>query len=185
MAAIFRQYEPADYRHLVGMYRSFEPKGAYMGLPPRRADRIEAWLGGLLAGTLNTHFVLWTGRRVIAHAALIHYPNLPRAQEIIIFVHQDHQRRGWGRRMFLGALNWACFNLDVDEIWLFVDWHNAPARRLYISVGFTGHPPAMNESETLMRRRLHCAPCLRERCPVFVSPFEKHAPAARSRQRDT
>ena len=161
MGAELREYRTDDWRHLVRMYASFEPKGVYMGLPPFRVGQIEAWLRRLVDDPRNTHFVLWTGRNVIAHSALIYYPNRHGSQEVIIFVDQDHQGRGWGRGMFLGALNWACLELRLDDVWLFVDWHNARARQLYASVGFEGRRPGSENSEMLMRRKLSCSPCLR------------------------
>ena len=171
MSMEFRQYEARDWEPLLDMYTSFEPKGVYMGLPPLRTGQIEMWLRGLLSDARNSHFVLRSGRQVTAHAAIIFYPNTPGSREIIIFVHQDHQGRGWGRKVFLGALNWACLRMGIDDVWLFVDWHNTRAWRLYASLGFTGRPSGLRESETLMRRPLHCEPCLRERCPVFTAAF--------------
>jgi acetoin utilization protein AcuC len=154
------------------MYASFEPKVSYMGLPPFRTDHIEKWLRHLVEEPRNTHFLLWTGRNVIAHAALIYYPNKRGSQEIIIFVHQEHQGRGWGRKMFLATLNWACLELQLDEVWLYVDWHNVRARQLYASVGFEVRSAGIKSSELLMRRKLNCTPCLRESCPVFATPLD-------------
>ena len=152
MADNIRQYTVDDWSSLLEMYCTFEPKGVYMGLPPWQAEQTEGWLRGLLQDERNTHFILLTGPRVIGHAVLVYYPNIPYSREIIIFVHQAHQRRGLGRRMFVAALDWADNHREIDEVWLYVDWHNAHARRLYTSVGFTGHPPSMRDSETLMRR---------------------------------
>jgi RimJ/RimL family protein N-acetyltransferase len=154
MSAEFREYRPDDWRYLVEMYVSFEPKGVYMGLPPYDADRIAAWLRQLIGEPRNTHFVLWTGRHIIAHAALIDYPQTPRSREVIIFVHQDHQGRGWGRGMLLMTLDRARRELHLDDVWLFVDWHNVRARQLYASLGFQGRPHGIKDSEMLMRRPL-------------------------------
>ena len=152
MVAAFRKYAPEDWPSLLDMYISFEPKGVYMGLPPHTVDQIAIWLRRLTEDVHNTHFLLWMGPQVIAHSALIFYPSRPRSQEIILFVHPDHQACGWGRKMFVGTLNWAGLNLEIDEVWLFVDWNNARARRLYASVGFTGSPSGLKDSEMLMKR---------------------------------
>ena len=85
------------------MYLTFKPKATYQGLPPVKPVMTVCWLRTLLLRPKNANFVLTLGDRTIAHAGLVDYPDFPDEREIIIFVHQDHQHRGWGRRMFLAT----------------------------------------------------------------------------------
>jgi RimJ/RimL family protein N-acetyltransferase len=168
MPFTFRPYNPDDLDGLQEMYLTFEPKGAYQGLPPYKKMVTQKWLHDLTRTDRNTHFVLVQGRRVVAHAALVHYPRFPDSQEIIIFVHQDCQHRGWGRKLFLAAMHCACLALHLHEVWLTVEWDNVPARTLYSSIGFVPLPPRdMTDDEIEMRRPLGCGDCLKADCPIY------------------
>jgi len=165
--ASFRQYAPQDGAGLLRMYLTFEPKAAYQGLPPFTEAVTRRWVSDLVGTAKNTNFVLKLGQEVIAHAALVYYPNCPLEEEIIIFVHQDYQGRGWGRRLFLATLNWACLHLKLRRVWLSVESYNARARRLYSSLGFMPVPSTTLQPEIEMIRPLQCQECLKDRCPIF------------------
>jgi len=165
----FCLYKPCYGRALLRMYVDFEPKGVYEGLPPRDARRTANWLCELTGSPANSNFVLMQAHDAIGHAALVAYPHSPRSQEIIIFVHHAHQHRGLGRQLFLGALNWACLRLHLDEVWLMVGPGNSRARRLYQSVGFVADVREHVCDEITMRRPFRCARCIESRCPVFSS----------------
>jgi RimJ/RimL family protein N-acetyltransferase len=169
MSACFRLYSAQDWPGLLEMYRTFEPKAAYQGLPPVKEEVMRRWLADLTANPRNTNFILALDREVIAHAALVYYPTHPREEEIIIFVHQVHQDQGWGRELFLAAMNWACLHNKLLRVWLSVEWHNVRAQRLYRSIGFVPVPSQMGEVdlEIDMERPLQCQECLKDECPIF------------------
>lgn len=166
-STVFQRYVPGLADSLFDMYRAFEPKGAYQGLPPHDEGVTRGWLTSLTGNSDNTNFVLREGNRVIGHAALIHYPHLLDEQEILIFVHQDYQHRGLGRQLFLGTMNWACRQRHLQRVWLSVNWHNLPARRLYASIGFEPLLSDLFDPEIEMVRRLSCTECLQADCPVY------------------
>jgi len=135
------------------------------------------WLRTLLLRPKNANFVLTLGDRTIAHAGLVDYPDFPDEREIIIFVHQDYQRRGWGRRMFLATLKHACLALRLRRVWLTVEWDNIPARRLYESIGFVRDWAFLDDTEVEMGRPLHCERCLESDCPIFAADLLRKLPA--------
>jgi len=149
------------------MYLSFEPKGAYQGLPPYKEAVTEQWLGRLLNDPENINFILARDNFIFAHAALVYYPDTPDSREIIIFVHQLEQHKKWGRKLFLATMGWACRNTGMREAWLTVDWHNIKARRLYSSVGFERASETEMGEEVHMSRKLNCPKCMKSDCAVF------------------
>lgn len=171
---VLRWYSSEWWSALVEMYATFEPKFVYLGLPPLSLDAIERWLRGLIADPANTHLVLTEGDRVIGHAALVYYPESPEAQEIVIFVHQDYQRRGLGRRLFLAAMHRGCRHLGLDRVWLWVNRRNRKGLRLYTDVGFVPTPDSMLQPEIAMNREMTCDECLEEDCPIFTSDLAWH-----------
>ena len=84
---------PEDQVALVGMYSDFEPKGAALGLPPRKEPG--AWLTSL---SVFPNFVVKAAGRIIGHAALCIEGD---TGETAIFVHQDWRSRGIGRMLLL------------------------------------------------------------------------------------
>jgi len=169
VSADFRSYGPQDWSGLLRMYLTFEPKAAYQGLPPFKDLVTRRWLSGLVENPSNTNFILKHGQEMMAHAALVHYPNRPLDQEIIIFVHQKYRHRGWGRKVLLAAMNWACLDLKLRRVWLSVGRTNVPARRLYASVGFVPVSSEAADAEIEMELLLQCENCLGVRCPIFAA----------------
>jgi len=188
MAVRFDLYSPRDWSGLLEMYLSFEPKAAYQGLPPFKETVTRRWLSGLVGNPRNTNFILERDGKLIAHVALVYYPNFPVEQELIIFVHQDHRHRGWGRQLLVAAMNWACRRLKLQRVWLKVDLYNAPARRLYTRIGFVPVPSVPDGTEIDMVRPLGCRECSETHCPIFRSELirrlglvEATSPAPRRR----
>jgi len=170
MIARLREAGPADLPLLLDLYLRFEPKAAYQGLPPHKKATTRKWLTGLLGEPSNMHFILTLDERVAAHAALVFYPDRLESQEIIIFVHQDYQHAGWGRKLFLATMNVACHRLKLAQVWLSVDWLNVPARRLYHAIGFRPVPDEEDPwGEITMVRPLQCRRCLETHCPIFTA----------------
>jgi len=67
-------------------------------------------------------------------------------------------------------MNWACRELHLRRVWLSVNSHNLPARRMYASVRFEPLPPdAPFDPEIDMERRLSCDKCRESDCPVYCS----------------
>lgn len=165
----FFVFQWVHWAGLFHMYSTFEPKGAYQGLPPFKEAVLTAWLESLLNDRGNVNFVLQRDEKIFAHAALVNYPDKPWSKEIIIFVHQSEQHKKWGRKLFLAVMEWACRNTSLMEAWLTVDWHNLKARRMYSGVGFERVSDGEMGEEVHMSRKLNCVKCLKESCPVFCA----------------
>ena len=122
-----RRATRADRVTLAAMYRSFEPKAAAFGLPPR--DHPERWLDSL-SGYPN--FIAVAQGRVVAHAVLCPEGS---SAEVAIFVHQDFRGRGLGKQL-LGELINEAHRLDLQRMWAVIEPANVPMARLARSLGF-------------------------------------------------
>lgn len=124
--------EGGEYACLGGLYEAFEPKEAFQGLPPRRADSIKAWLAGLRDRGL--HLVAQMDGEVVGHAALLEIEPGDRC-EFVVFVRQDHQDRGIGTALCRVSCGVAR-ECGYKSMWLTVEASNHRAARVYHKAGF-------------------------------------------------
>lgn len=117
----------ADLAALVEMYVDFDPKGAALGLPPRKDP--ETWLASL--GEFPNFMVRATGR-IVAHAVLCIEGD---AGETAIFVHQDWRGRGIGK-MLLQELIAEGRRQGLRRVWGMAAPDNFVMLRLADSLGF-------------------------------------------------
>ena len=117
-----------DRGALIAMYLSFEPKGACLGLPPRKEPNF--WLENLSA---FPNFVVVAGDRIVAHAALC---DDGESGEVAVFVHQDFRGKKLGKRL-LNALLEEARRSGLKEIWGMTELDNVPMLRLARSLGFS------------------------------------------------
>ena len=127
-AFTLRLATPGDRGALVTMYLSFQPKGACLGLPPRKEPQL--WLENL---SVFPNFVVVVDDRVVAHAALC---DDGEAGEVAVFVHQDFRGRRLGK-MLLSALVDEARRKRLKKIWGMTDLDNVPMLRLARSLGFS------------------------------------------------
>jgi RimJ/RimL family protein N-acetyltransferase len=172
MRALLRTLDESDSESLFEMYCQFEPKGEFQGLPPRTAPRIKKWLTQLRELGFS-QFVVEMGGRIVGHSMLC--PSQQRTEaELAMFLHQDHQGYGLGKKLLLGTLNFGCKRLELQHVWLFVTGSNPVALRLFEEVGFrprsNGDPLAW---EIEMERPSHCAKCKGDKCAVFGEGFPR------------
>ncbi len=122
-----RRLSPPDRDALVAMYESFEPKGASLGLPPRK--ELQKWLDRL-AGYPN--FIAFLEDRAVGHAVLC-----PEGAtgEVAVFVHQDYRGLGLGKRLLSEAISEAR-RLGLWRVWGTTETDNVPMLRLAFSLGF-------------------------------------------------
>lgn len=134
-----RGYEPAAAvpEPLVEMYDRFDPADRAQGIPPSGERRIREWLGDLFADGFSV--IAWHGERVAGHATLVPEgdPDEPADgdYELAIFVHQDYQGAGVGKRLLRALLGFGAAH-GVRRVWLTVERWNRPAIGLYEDVGF-------------------------------------------------
>jgi L-amino acid N-acyltransferase YncA len=127
LALVIRLATPADQQAIVAMYEIFEPKGACLGLPPRKDPG--RWLDTLRE---FPNVVALHNGRVIAHAALCAEKE---SGEVAVFVHQDYRNRGLGRRL-LEALIREARRMGLRRVWGMTELDNVPMLRLAHSLGF-------------------------------------------------
>ncbi|HWQ03384.1 MAG TPA: GNAT family N-acetyltransferase [Candidatus Nitrosotenuis sp.] len=116
-----------DRDAILAMYEVFEPKGASLGLPPRKDPG--RWLDTLRE---YPNFIVLDGARVIAHAALCPEKE---SGEVAVFVHQDYRSRGLGKRL-LETLIHEARRMGLRRVWGVTELDNVPMLRLAHSLGF-------------------------------------------------
>ncbi len=119
---------PDDRGALIAMYLSFEPKGACLGLPPRKEPQF--WLENL---SVFPNFVFALGDRIVAHAALC---DDGQSGEVAVFVHQDFRGQKLGKRL-LAELIEEARRKGLKKIWGMTELDNVPMLRLARSLGFS------------------------------------------------
>jgi len=124
-----RRVSAGDEGDLCVMYRSFEPKGAACGLPPR--EHPEQWLASLRG---CPSFLLEIEGRALAHGVLCCQSRACTA-ELALFVHQDWRGHGFGRQL-LRALVEEARQLGLRRVWGLAEPWNHSMRRLAVSAGF-------------------------------------------------
>lgn len=127
-ALTLRLATPDDRGALIAMYLSFEPKGACLGLPPRKEPQF--WLENL---SVFPNFVVVADDRIVAHAALC---DNGESGEVAVFVHQDFRGKKLGKRL-LAALLEEARRKDLKKIWGMTELDNVPMLRLARSLGFS------------------------------------------------
>lgn len=117
-----------DRAALIAMYLSFEPKGACLGLPPRKEPHF--WLDNISA---FPNYVVISNGHVVAHAALC---DDGESGEVAVFVHQDFRGRKLGKRL-LAALIEEAHRSGLKKIWGITELDNVPMLRLAHALGFS------------------------------------------------
>lgn len=124
-----------DYAALVAMYEEFDPKGAALGLPPRKEPG--AWLRSL---SEFPNFLVRAEGRVVAHAVLCVEGD---TGETAIFVHQNWRGRGLGK-MLLRELIAEGRRRGLRRVWGMAAPDNFVMLRLADSLGFVpGRDPGV------------------------------------------
>lgn len=122
-----RRATAGDRDAIAAMYRSFEPKGAALGLPPRKDP--EAWLDQLAE---YRNFVVFLDGQLAGHAVLCPHDL---TGEVGVFVHQDYRSRGLGK-LLLGELISEARRLGLESIWGIAETDNLHMLRLAFRLGF-------------------------------------------------
>jgi two-component system, NtrC family, sensor kinase len=116
---------------LLSFYESFEPKGAFEGLPPKRRRDRRRWVMGLVGGWRN--FLILDGDRVAGHLGVsLGESDL---EEVILFVHQDYRGKGIGTQA-LRHIRTLLEQAGCRRLWLTVENTNMPAIRCFQKAGF-------------------------------------------------
>ena len=132
---------------LLLFYEQFEPKGAFLGLPPTHKAELAAWLERILDEWRN--FLILCEDKIAGHVALDYFHN-PLSFELMIFIGQDHRYRGVGTGVLAGLKD-VLSNQESREIWLVVQNSNVPAVKCFQKVGFAFMGPVAAEREMVCR----------------------------------
>jgi ribosomal protein S18 acetylase RimI-like enzyme len=143
---LVRAFRQEDLPLLAQMYASFEPKGAFLGLPPGDPLRRSAWLQNLLEEGIN--FMAFSQGCLVGHLALMPTSH---SAEMAIFVHQNWRGRGFGSELVGEALK-AAAGRGLRHIWALTTIDNTAAVRMLTSRGFRQHRPPGATSETILAR---------------------------------
>jgi L-amino acid N-acyltransferase YncA len=117
----------SDRAAIAEMYAEFEPKGAALGLPPRK--NADTWLASL---SEFPNFIIKAADRVIAHAVLCIEGD---AGETAVFVHQNWRSHGVGK-LLLQELIAEGRRLGLRRVWGMAAPDNFVMLRLADSLGF-------------------------------------------------
>lgn len=121
------QLTPEDKPALVEMYRNFDPKGAALGLPPRKEP--ERWLESLGA---FPNFVVRNQGQIVGHGVLCIEGD---SGETAVFVHQSWRGHGIGK-LLLQELIEEGRRQDLRRVWGMAAPDNFVMLRLADSLGF-------------------------------------------------
>jgi ribosomal protein S18 acetylase RimI-like enzyme len=125
-----RRLRDADQPLLDEMYATFTPIGDALGLPPRAAERRQAWLHSL-RNALNLGAEV--EGKLAGHLALLAVDES--AAELMCFVHQDFRRQGIGTALCRAAFDQAKAS-GYQRISVFINTHNLAARHGLLKFGF-------------------------------------------------
>lgn len=139
-----RLLRPGDAAHLHAMYDTFHPKGQAQGLPPINDEPRHQWLNGILE--TGVHALAWVGGRIAGHVVLFDINGA--MSEWGIFIHQDFQGAGIGRRLTELGGTWAA-ELGYKGVWLVVERSNRRAANVFRRCGYA--PLGAMESELEMK----------------------------------
>ncbi|MFQ3293992.1 MAG: ribosomal protein S18 acetylase RimI-like enzyme [Halobacteriales archaeon] len=142
----FRATGRDDTEAIAEMYDTFDQEDRAQGIPPANPTRVRDWLDTILGEGLNV--AAWHGEQVAGHATLM--PDDDCAYELAIFVHQDYQGAGIGRRLLEATLGYGQAE-GVPAVWLSVERWNRRAVGLYESIGFERHGGERFEQEMAIR----------------------------------
>ncbi|HKL30496.1 MAG TPA: GNAT family N-acetyltransferase [Natrialbaceae archaeon] len=135
-----------DKEAVAEMYDDFDQEDRAQGIPPANPTRVRDWLDTLLGDGLNV--AAWDGDRVAGHSTLV--PDGEGAYELAIFVLQDYQGSGIGRRLLRAMLGYGQAE-GVACVWLSVERWNRRAVGLYETIGFENYGRERFEQEMSIR----------------------------------
>jgi ribosomal protein S18 acetylase RimI-like enzyme len=131
---------------IAEMYDAFDQEDRAQGIPPANPTRVRDWLDTLLDEGLSV--AAWDGDHVTGHSTLM--PDDEGASELAIFVIQDYQGAGIGRKLLEGMLGHGQAE-GVSCVWLSVERWNRRAIGLYESIGFENYGRERFEQEMSIR----------------------------------
>ena len=122
-----RRATAEDRDALLGMYQTFQPRPASLGLPPNA--NVGEWLDRL-AGYPN--FVAFAGGQIVGHGVLCPEDG---TAEVAVFVHQDHRGQGVGGKLLRAVVDDAQ-RIGLRRVWGTTQLDNTPMLRLARRMGF-------------------------------------------------
>jgi CBS domain-containing protein/ribosomal protein S18 acetylase RimI-like enzyme len=129
---LFRQVTAADRPRVLQMYRDFEPKESYQGLPPASPERLEAWVADMLATGFNI-VGLSLEQEPVCHGAIFGVD--AERCDFVIAVAPSRQGAGIGVQL-TRLVKKAAQALGFTKIWLCVESYNQKAKHIYHKLGF-------------------------------------------------
>jgi GNAT superfamily N-acetyltransferase len=117
---------------LLRMYRSFEPLGLALGLPPGNEDNRVVWIEHALRQEINLGAFSSSGD-LVGHSFLA-ISDVNEA-EIAFFVRQEYRRRGIGTELVTALLPWSA-RRGLHHVWALVGAQDVPAEGLLRRCGF-------------------------------------------------
>lgn len=129
---LIRTLDEPVCQSLIDMYRAYEPKNSFQGLPPIQEKTCVAWVKHMIGNGINL-VALSFGAGVVGHVAL--FPIDDHVCEMLIVVSPAHQNTGIGTRL-TRAIVQVAYEIGFDKVWLPVEARNTRARHVYKKCGF-------------------------------------------------
>jgi GNAT superfamily N-acetyltransferase len=121
-----------DLPRLLEMYRTFSPRPATQGLPPKDPDACQDWVQTLFK--IGVNVLAWKSASVIGHVALV--PDMKgNSGELVIFVHQNYRNLWIGSELMQFTLE-KFVQRGFESVWLTTNVKNFIAIKLYQKLGF-------------------------------------------------
>ena len=129
---LFRKVTDVDRSRVMKMYRNFEPKESFQGLPPADPERLEAWVNSMLDTGFNIVGLSFE-QEPICHGAIFDIDGT--RSDFIVAVSPAHQDAGIGVQL-TRIIKKVSQELGYNNIWLCVEPYNQKAKHIYQKLGF-------------------------------------------------
>jgi CBS domain-containing protein/RimJ/RimL family protein N-acetyltransferase len=129
---LFRKVTKKDYETILKMYRDFEPKESYQGLPPAEDERLQAWVKSMLENGFNIVGISFD-HEAICHGAIFDIDGC--RSDFILAVAPRYQNAGIGIQL-TRLVKKISQEIGYKNIWLCVEPYNMKAKHIYSKVGF-------------------------------------------------
>jgi CBS domain-containing protein len=129
---LIREATLDDHDVILKMYRDFEPKESYQGLPPANPARLADWVKSMMENGFNLVGISFDNQAV-CHGSVFAIDES--RSEFVLAVSPPYQSAGIGTQL-TRLVKKTSHELGFERIWLCVESCNHKARHIYSKLGF-------------------------------------------------